>query len=267
MLALYLVCIIFFFASFSITSNSMFPAFSKGDIIWVFKPIYGARIFNLYPALKGEDFSVCRLKGYRSVKRNDIVVFNYPFVEWNKWDSISFNFKKYYVKRCVGISGDSIYVRNGIYNVVGANCMLGNLSMQKELYEKQDSVLLFPSFISDCNPNWDLYNWGPIYIPQKGITIVINSTNYMLYKRIIKWENHAKDASYYDMILDGKQSERYTFKHNYYFMAGDNAPQSVDSRYWGFVPDVFIVGKVFLSIDNPNLHCLLNHKCDIRKIR
>lgn len=264
---LYLVGTALFFASFSISSDSMYPALSKGDMIWVFKPIYGARIFNIYSAIKGENFSVYRLKGYSNVRRNDIVVFNYPFAEWNRWDRISFTLRKYYVKRCVGIPGDSICVRDGIYNVIGANCMLGNLSMQKKQNEKPDSVYPSPSFISDNQFNWNLCNWGPIYVPKKGVTINIDSTNYMLYKSIIEWEKHKLNLSSDTLILDGKHTEQYTFKHDYYFMAGDNAPHSVDSRYWGMVPDIFIVGKVIFAIENPNLHSLVNHKCNFKIIR
>lgn len=42
---------------------------------------------------------------------------------------------------------------------------------------------------------------------------------------------------------------QYTFKHDYFFMAGDNVAQSNDSRYWGFVPDVFIVGVASYVIE------------------
>jgi signal peptidase I len=52
--------------------------------------------------------------------------------------------------------------------------------------------------------------------------------------------------------LDGVIVEEYTFKHNYYFMVGDNFYFSRDSRYWGFVPEVNIVGRA--SIILYNLH-------------
>jgi signal peptidase I len=52
--------------------------------------------------------------------------------------------------------------------------------------------------------------------------------------------------------LDGKPLKQYTFKMDYYFMMGDNRHSSLDSRFWGFVPEDHIVGRpvrVLLSID------------------
>ena len=54
------------------------------------------------------------------------------------------------------------------------------------------------------------------------------------------------------IFINGKETEYYTFKMDYYWMQGDNRDRSADSRYWGFVPEDHIVGEpvfVIISMD------------------
>lgn len=87
-------------------------------------------------------------------------------------------------------------------------------------------------------------NYGPVYIPKKGITVQLNKNNLPLYKRLITvYEGHALNEVGNQIILDGKVVSSYTFKYNYYWMMGDNRHNSQDSRFWGFVPETHVVGK------------------------
>lgn len=93
--------------------------------------------------------------------------------------------------------------------------------------------------------HWTLDNYGPYIIPKKGMTIKLNQVNFDLYNKAI---NDHEDATIETLdgyfYLNGKQIKSYRFKHDYYFMMGDNRKGSQDSRYWGLVPENRIIGKV-----------------------
>jgi signal peptidase I len=101
---------------------------------------------------------------------------------------------------------------------------------------------------------WNADNYGPITIPKKGMKIAINDSTLAFYGLTIKNYDHNDQVELTDstLTIDGKAVAEYTFRQDYYFMMGDNRHNSLDSRYWGFVPEDHIVGKAFfiwLSID------------------
>jgi len=108
-------------------------------------------------------------------------------------------------------------------------------------------------FPNDTNFKWTLDNFGPLYIPAKGATINITTQNLPLYERIISYyEKNKLEVKDDKIYINDKETDKYTFKMDYYWMMGDNRHGSLDSRFWGFVPEDHIIGKpgvVWLSID------------------
>ena len=96
-----------------------------------------------------------------------------------------------------------------------------------------DSSMIFP-FEGDFP--WTRDFFGPLWIPKKGVTVALNEENLPLYRRIIEVYEHGDLAK---ALREGS----YTFEMDYYFMMGDNRHNSLDSRYWGFVPEDHIVGR------------------------
>lgn len=111
---------------------------------------------------------------------------------------------------------------------------------------------LFPGY---TGMDWSKDFYGPIYIPRKGDHIPMTVRNYYTYQKAIREyeQNPSLILVGNQVLLNGKPIKEYVMKMDYYFMMGDNRDNSLDSRYWGFVPEDHIVGKplvIWLSLDH-----------------
>jgi signal peptidase I len=289
-----------FFQVMQVPSASMRGTFVEGDYIVVNKISFGARMplsplslpFGNKPVyvdwLKLPYF---RLPGFVSIKKNDILVFNFP-----EEDQLPIDMRTPYVKRCVATPGDTLLIAdqqvfvNGkklptapglelnytvtlpaklgadsaLINLLGDNFISAGAPNQLIIRASENDLaqLKATGFIASaqlCTPNkgdyspsyfpnnglfkWTLANFGPLYIPKKGVTIRLTTANLPLYQRLIeKYEGHILETRGDSIFLNHQFSPSYTFQQNYYFTLGDNRNNSKDSRYWGFLPENHIIG-------------------------
>ena len=118
---------------------------------------------------------------------------------------------------------------------------------------KIEQSLKFDVYPLGGHKKWTRDNYGPVWVPKKGNSIVLNSYNLPVYERIIRvYEKNKLEVKNGVFFINDKPTKTYRFKMDYYWMMGDNRHKSADSRYWGFVPEDHVVGRpvmVWLSLD------------------
>ena len=235
----------FVYDTFRIPTESMEPTLMPGDKVYVNKLILGPRMYKDLDSATSRRPELYRLKGFRDIRRNDILVFNLPVPY--RWDKIEYLINFVYCKRCIGLPGDTISAVEGFYRNSGTDKPVGHIPAQEELHKMHiddwgDAKYIYPF---DSTYNWTFRDFGPFYIPGKGDAMNIDDRNVKLYKLPIEYETQKKITVRDGVVFLGDSViNRYTFTRNYYFAAGDNAPNSSDSRYWGLLPEEHVVGVV-----------------------
>lgn len=248
----------FFIEADTIPTESMENTLLAGDFIIVNKIAYSFSTPRFIPLTTIEIPSI-KIFDINQPKRNDVIVFRFPgyLNEIEPKDNLDF------IKRIVGCPGDTLRIINKIVLINGKEigfpltAIISKTSFQKSGTRDQR---IFPQ-----GYNWNGDNYGPIIIPKKGTTVEINPKNINMWETVIDREfgNHAVSVEGTVITINGKPVRNYTFKKNYYFVMGDYRDDSMDSRYWGFLPENNIVGKAEIiywswRINNFSNHNLLN---------
>lgn len=236
------------FDYFTIPTESMYPTLKPGDKVVVNKLKMGARIYtDLHFNPEGQELKAFRMKGFSGVRHNDIVVFN----EANHWGRLFFRINNVFCKRCIALPGDSISAVEGHYHNNNYDGVLGLEEEQARLGNTPDSLLQGFWIPPYCN-GWNIKNFGPVYVPRKDDVVKVNALEAALYEVMLEWEL-GKDVTWdwgkNEAYANGRLLRQHRFRHNYYYMAGDNVMNSCDSRYWGAVPEEYIVGVVTVILN------------------
>lgn len=248
LIGLFIAMRVYVVDQFVIPTDSMRPTLIPGDYVIVNKLIAGARIYDRLDFKDGDPLECHRTKGISRVKHNDIVIFNFP-INRRKY-RIEFKINYVYGKRCIGLPGDTVEIRNGYFKNNNYDGILGVEAEQRYLSETPDSLLsnnVIHAFPFDFRHyHWTIKEFGPLYVPQKGGVVALDTVNFQLYRLVIEYETGKKLRVNTEnrLTLGEEPIDNYTFKGNYYFFCGDYVRDSNDSRYWGFVPEDFIVGVV-----------------------
>jgi signal peptidase I len=236
---------VFVIESYRIPTGSMEKTLLAGDFLFVNKYVYGARV----------PFTDIRFPRIDSVERGDIIVFKFP-----KDRTLN------YIKRCVALSGDELEIRNRQLYVNGKPVKLpeNGQYLGNPVPAGLSDFQIFPSFSS-----YNKDNYGPLHIPRKGDTIELNPGTYPLYYDLVVNEGHQISMIGDRVLVDGSPVRSYTVEQNYFFAMGDNRDNSLDSRFWGFLPERDVIGQalmVYWSWD-PNLSLITNPVEKLASIR
>lgn len=217
--------------AYQIPTGSMKNTIKIGDFILGNQIAYGIRTpdwFGIPFTRKGFFIPHLTIPTFNKPNSGDIVIFEYPIDPWTN-----------YVKRCVAGPGDYLEIIDKKVYVNGERFEDPKKSVidYENILSKDYSE---PNIFPHGNGNKDQYH--KIYIPKEGDTLDVNETNIQIIAYVAYMDGNKIEYGMGAFYLDGEQIEKYIVEQDYYFMMGDNRDNSADSRYWGFVPQKYILG-------------------------
>lgn len=242
----------FFIDAYSIPTSSMKNTLIDGDFVIISKASYKLSTPSTIP-FTGIKITQSDLITFSKPSREDVIIFQLP-QQILQPDS---NHTFHYVKRIVGVPGDSL-------QIINKEIFINNRKVKPPKEAAIDFVNVTRAGIQDerifpQNRKWNPDNYGPIRIPAIGDTIQINHKSLSDWKLLINMEQGVGSLSAEGTVININQNpiREYVIQKDYYFVMGDNRDDSYDSRFFGFIPEDAIIGKVkfiYWSVrDDPNL--------------
>lgn len=234
-LGAFLVLNSFVLASFEVPTGSMENEIMTGDFLLVNKFVFGGTTPTTIP-LTNVRIPSFKLPALWKVERGDIIVFIFP----GKQDEVVSAEFAYYLKRAMAIAGDTLQVVDRVVYVNGKpapvprNVKFNSAIVQPPGY---GDYRIFPK-----NSGFNEDNYGPIVIPKKGDVIQLTTANIERWEMFIRREKHNVEIAQGKILIDGAERSSYTVQRDYVFGMGDNRDNSLDSRFWGFIPMDDVIG-------------------------
>lgn len=225
----------FVLASFEVPSSSMEDTVMVGDRLFVNKFIYGGSTPYTLP-FTSLRIPHIRVPGFRAVARGDVIVFDWP----GNRDQVEKPEQTWYVKRCIALPGDTLQI---IDRVVYENGQVFPNPPHLKFLRNWTEPAGYPN--PDIFPKGSGFNeddYGPIVVPRKGDNLSISPENVGAWEVFIRREGHMAGVRRGRVWIDGHEATKYTVARDYIFAMGDNRDNSLDSRFWGFVPLEDVIG-------------------------
>ena len=226
-LAIVLVVRSFLIEPFNIPSSSMVPTLYTGDFIAVNKYAYGIRL----PLVN------TKVLDLGAPQHGDVVVFRYPE-----------NPKIYYIKRVIGVGGDTVSFNNGQLSVNGKAIATtpANFSpdpkMTAQLYPPGKTETGEVVTAEQAAQLGNQEEQTAQYVQESPSSNHQHLVRYLGDKNWFQYASFLQQASPQLMASQGQQWQL-TVPKGHYFVMGDNRDRSADGRFWGFVPDENLAGK------------------------
>ncbi len=243
----------FFIAAYKIPTGSMKNTLLPGDFLIISKADYKLTTPRTIPFTQIKIPHVTLLN-LSKPKLYDVIVFKFPDKNYRNKKDRNLNL----IKRIVGLPGDTL-------QIINRNLYLNynRIDSPLNIYYPDSKILsdgIRENGIFPHNKKWNTDNYGPLIIPQKGDVIKLNLKNIKYWRRLIDEDTDSSGVSVEGSVINinGNPARKYTLKQDYYFVMGDNRENSLDSRFWGFVPENHILGKALIIYWSVNLDTTYN---------